>query len=301
MELKLYIHLFTMHREMKKFVNEKNKKQLLLFLPYWILLAGFVIYLLVSAIMLKIDGQIDQFNLFPLINQIFLIAPSYTTQLLLALLSIGLFLNFYFFKRYLSKRSIELDHKEKRRNYLIIILTTTISLIVIFLINVMILFIKQNFYEIVHRHWNTKTPVYLENTKIIEYFYVYIFRLTYWFLLSFLLIKITNNFKKAILFTFVIILIYLISLILGILFYQISHDRLTNYLIIVLSSIVFPEILNTLFSLSNITMTLNPLCNNIYLINLVYIPAFILFIVLIAKTKEKQFIFFKKANYVKNK
>ncbi|RCJ02027.1 hypothetical protein DSL67_00425 [Metamycoplasma hominis] len=280
---------------------KKNKKQLLLFLPYWILLAGFVIYLLISAIMLKIDGQIDQFNLFPLINQIFLIAPSYTTQLLLTLLSIGLFLNFYFVKRYLSKRSIELDHKEKRRNYLIIILTTTISLIVIFLINVMILFIKQNFYEIVHRHWNTKTPVYLENTKIIEYFYVYIFRLTYWFLLSFLLIKITNNFKKAILFTFVIILIYLISLVLGILFYQISHDRLTNYLIIVLSSIVFPEILNTLFSLSSITMTLNPLCNNIYLINLVYIPAFILFIVLIAKTKEKQFIFFKKANYVKNK
>ncbi|AYN65206.1 hypothetical protein KN71_000540 [Metamycoplasma hominis] len=280
---------------------KKNKKQLLLFLPYWILLAGFVIYLLISAIMLKIDGQIDQFNLFPLINQIFLIAPSYTTQLLLTLLSIGLFLNFYFVKRYLSKRSIELDHKEKRRNYLIIILTTIISLIVIFLINVMILFIKQNFYEIVHRHWNTKTPVYLENTKIIEYFYVYIFRLTYWFLLSFLLIKITNNFKKAILFTFVIILIYLISLVLGILFYQISHDRLTNYLIIVLSSIVFPEILNTLFSLSNITMTLNPLCNNIYLINLVYIPAFILFIVLIAKTKEKQFIFFKKVNYLKNK
>ncbi|MGC7169385.1 hypothetical protein [Metamycoplasma hominis] len=280
---------------------KKNKKQLLLFLPYWILLAGFVIYLLISAIILKIDGQIDQFNLFPLINQIFLIAPSYTTQLLLTLLSIGLFLNFYFVKRYLSKRSIELDHKEKRRNYLIIILTTAISLIVIFLINVMILFIKQNFYEIVSGHWHSKTPVYLENTKIIEYFYVYIFRLTYWFLLSFLLIKITNNFKKAILFTFVIILIYLISLILGILFYQISHDRLTNYLIIVLSSIVFPEILNTLFSLSNITMTLNPLCNNIYLINLVYIPAFILFIVLIAKTKEKQFIFFKKANYVKNK
>ncbi|QKX39269.1 hypothetical protein [Metamycoplasma hominis] len=280
---------------------KKNKKQLLLFLPYWILLAGFVIYLLISAIILKIDGQIDQFNLFPLINQIFLIAPSYTTQLLLTLLSIGLFLNFYFVKRYLSKRSIELDHKEKRRNYLIIILTTAISLIVIFLINVMILFIKQNFYEIAYKHWNTKTPVYLENTKIIEYFYVYIFRLTYWFLLSFLLIKITNNFKKAILFTFVIILIYLISLILGILFYQISHDRLTNYLIIVLSSIVFPEILNTLFSLSNITMTLNPLCNNIYLINLVYIPAFILFIVLITKTKEKQFIFFKKVNYLKNK
>lgn len=280
---------------------KKNKKQLLLFLPYWILLAGFVIYLLVSAIILKIDGQIDQFNLFPLINQIFLISPSYTTQLLLTLLSIGLFLNFYFVKRYLSKRSIELDHKEKRRNYLIIILMTAISLIVIFLINVMILFIKQNFYEILYRHWNTKTPVYLKNTKIIEYFYVYIFRLTYWFLLSFLLIKITNNFKKAILFTFVIILIYLISLILGTLFYQISHDRLTNYLIIVLSSIVFPEILNTLSSLSNITMTLGSLYNNIYLINLVYIPAFILFIVLIAKTKEKQFIFFKKANYVKNK
>ena len=165
----------------------------------------------------------------------------------------------------------------------------------------MILFINQSYYRIKDGRDHSKIPVYLENTKIIEYFYVYIFRLAYWFLLSFLLIKITNNFKKAILFTFVIVLVYLISLILGTLFYQISHDRLTNYLIIVLSSVVFPEILNTLFSLSNITMTLNPLCNNIYLINLVYIPAFILFIVLITKTKEKQFIFFKKVNYVKNK
>ncbi|QKX38149.1 hypothetical protein [Metamycoplasma hominis] len=280
---------------------KKNKKQLLLFLPYWILLAGFVIYLLISAIILKIDGQIDQSNLFPLINQIFLIAPSYTTQLLLMLLSIGLFLNFYFAKRYWTKHNIELDFKEKRKTYLIIILTTIIALISVFLINIMILFINQSYYRIKDGRDHSKIPVYLENTKIIEYFYVYIFRLTYWFLLSFLLIKITNNFKKAILFTFVIILIYLISLILGILFYQISHDRLTNYLIIVLSSIVFPEILNTLFSLSNITMTLNSLCNNIYLINLVYIPAFILFIVLITKTKEKQFIFFKKVNYVKNK
>lgn len=280
---------------------KKNKKQLLLFLPYWILLGGFTIYLLISSIILKVDGEIDNTNLFNLINQIFLIAPSYTTQLLLMLLSIGLFLNFYFAKRYWTKHNIELDFKEKRKTYLIIILTTIIALISVFLINIMILFINQSYYRIKDGRDHSKTPVYLENTKIIEYFYVYIFRLTYWFLLSFLLIKITNNFKKAILFAFVIILIYLISLILGIIFYQISHDRLTNYLIIVLSSIVFPEILNTLFSLSSITMTLNPLCNNIYLINLVYIPAFILFIVLIAKTKEKQFIFFKKDNYVKNK
>ncbi|RBI46886.1 hypothetical protein DRW55_00445, partial [Metamycoplasma hominis] len=75
---------------------KKNKKQLLLFLPYWILLGGFTIYLLISSIILKVDGEIDNTNLFNLINQIFLIAPSYTTQLLLMLLSIGLFLNFYF-------------------------------------------------------------------------------------------------------------------------------------------------------------------------------------------------------------
>ena len=190
---------------------KKNKKQLLLFLPYWILLGGFTIYLLISSIILKVDGEIDNTNLFNLINQIFLIAPSYTTQLLLMLLSIGLFLNFYFAKRYWTKHNIELDFKEKRKTYLIIILTTIIALISVFLINIMILFINQSYYRIKDGRDHSKTPVYLENTKIIEYFYVYIFRLAYWFLLSFLLIKITNNFKKAILFTFVIILIYNIT------------------------------------------------------------------------------------------
>ncbi|WP_220190250.1 hypothetical protein [Metamycoplasma hominis] len=279
----------------------KTKKQLLIFLPYLILLGGFTIYLLISSIILKVDGEIDNTNLFNLINQIFFIAPSYTTQLLLMLLSIGLFLNFYFAKRYWTKHNIELDFKEKRKTYLIIILTTIIALISVFLINIMILFINQSYYRIRDGRDHSKIPVYLENTKIIEYFYVYIFRLAYWFLLSFLLIKITNNFKKAILFTFVIVLVYLISLILGTLFYQISHDRFLNYLIIILSSIVFPEILNSIYSLSNITMTLGSLYNNIYLINLVYIPAFVLFIVLIAKIKEKNFIFFKKFNTIKNK
>ncbi len=257
----------------------KTKKQLLIFLPYLILLGGFTIYLLISSIILKVDGEIDNTNLFNLINQIFLIAPSYTTQLLLMLLSIGLFLNFYFAKRYWTKHNIELDFKEKRKTYLIIILTTIIALISVFLINIMILFINQSYYRIRDGRDHSKIPVYLENTKIIEYFYVYIFRLAYWFLLSFLLIKI----------------------ILGTLFYQISHDRFLNYLIIILSSIVFPEILNSIYSLSNITMTLGSLYNNIYLINLVYIPAFVLFIVLIAKIKEKNFIFFKKFNTIKNK
>ena len=108
-----------------------------------------------------------------------------------------------------------------------------------------------------------------------------------------LFVKITNNLRKGILFFFILIIIYLISLILGILLYQIVHDWLINYIIILLSSIVFPEIINSIYSLKNITMTMNPLFNNIYLINLVYIPTFILLIVLIAKLNSKPFMTIK--------
>ena len=108
-----------------------------------------------------------------------------------------------------------------------------------------------------------------------------------------LFVKITNNLRKGILFFFILIIIYLILLILGILLYQIVHDWLINYIIILLSSIFFPEIINSVYSLKNITMTMNPLFNNIYLINLVYIPTFILLIVLIAKLNSKPFITIK--------
>ena len=40
-------------------------------------------------------------------------------------------------------------------------------------------------------------------------------------------------------------------------------------------------------------MTMSPLLSNIYLINLVYIPAFILLIVLIAKLNSKPFMTIK--------
>ena len=271
----------------------KIKKQNILFLPYWILLFLFQVYLIAMTMFLKADKNINDSYLFSTINQIFLIAPSYITQLLLFLLMLSLFLNFFLVKIYYAKRNIQLDNKQMNKLYLNIFLYSLVSLLLTFVINIIIIFSKQNYFEIINQRTQQKKLVYLQYTKAFEFLYVYIFRLIYWFGLNLLFIKITNNVRKGILFFFILIIIYLISLILGILLYQIVHDWLINYIIILLSSIFFPEIINSIYSLKNITMTMNPLFNNIYLINLVYIPTFILLIVLIAKLNTKPFITIK--------
>ncbi|VEU55653.1 hypothetical protein [Metamycoplasma orale] len=271
----------------------KIKKQNILFLPYWILLFLFQVYLIAMTMFLKADKNINDSYFFSTINQIFLIAPSYITQLLLLLLMLCLFLNFFLVKIYYAKRNIQLDNKQMNKLYLNIFLYSLVSLLLTFVINIIIIFNKQNYFEIINQRIQQKKLVYLHYTKAFEFLYVYIFRLIYWFGLNLLFIKITNNVRKGILFFFILIIIYLISLILGILLYQIVHDRLINYIIILLSSIFFPEIINSLYSLKNITMTMSPLLSNIYLINLVYIPAFILLIVLIAKLNSKPFMTIK--------
>lgn len=271
----------------------KIKKQNILFLPYWILLFLFQVYLIAMTMFLKADKNINDSYLFSTINQIFLIAPSYITQLLLLLLMLSLFLNFFLVKIYYAKRNIQLDNKQMNKLYLNIFLYSLVSLLLTFVINIIIIFGKQNYFEIINQRTQQKKLVYLQYTKAFEFLYVYIFRLIYWFGLNLLFIKITNNVRKGILFFFILIIIYLISLILGILLYQIVHDWLINYIIILLSSIVFPEIINSIYSLKNITMTMNPLFNNIYLINLVYIPTFILLIALIAKLNSKPFMTIK--------
>ena len=271
----------------------KIKKQDILFLPYWILLFLFQVYLIAMTMFLKADKNINDSYLFSTINQIFLIAPSYITQLLLLLLMLCLFLNFFLVKIYYAKRNIQLDNKQMNKLYLNIFLYSLVSLLLTFVINIIIIFSKQNYFEIINQRTQQKKLVYLHYTKAFEFLYVYIFRLIYWFGLNLLFIKITNNVRKGILFFFILIIIYLISLILGILLYQIVHDRLINYIIILLSSIFFPEIINSLYSLKNITMTMSPLLSNIYLINLVYIPAFILLISLIAKLNSKPFMTIK--------
>lgn len=271
----------------------KIKKQNILFLPYWILLFLFQVYLIAMTMFLKADKNINDSYLFSTINQIFLIAPSYITQLLLLLLMLCLFLNFFLVKIYYAKRNIQLDNKQMNKLYLNIFLYSLVSLLLTFVINIIIIFNKQNYFEIINQRTQQKKLVYLHYTKAFEFLYVYIFRLIYWFGLNLLFVKITNNVRKGILFFFILIIIYLISLILGILLYQIVHDRLINYIIILLSSIFFPEIINSVYSLKNITMTMSPLFNNIYLINLVYIPTFILLIVLIAKLNSKPFMTIK--------
>jgi hypothetical protein len=131
------------------------------------------------TIFLKVDKEINDSYLFSTINQIFLIAPSYITQLLLFLLMLSLFLNFFLVKIYYAKRNIQLDNKQMKKLYLNIFLYSLVSLLLTFIINIIIIFSKQNYFEIINQRTQQKKLVYLQYTKAFEFLYVYIFRLIY--------------------------------------------------------------------------------------------------------------------------
>lgn len=128
---------------------------------------------------LKADKNINDSYLFSTINQIFLIAPSYITQLLLLLLILCLFLNFFLVKIYYAKRNIQLDNKQMNKLYLNIFLYSLVSLLLTFVINIIIIFSKQNYFKIINQRTQQKKLVYLQYTKAFEFLYVYIFRLIY--------------------------------------------------------------------------------------------------------------------------
>ena len=128
---------------------------------------------------LKADKEINDSYLFSTINQIFLIAPSYITQLLLFLLMLSLFLNFFLVKIHYAKRNMQLDNKQMNKLYLNIFLYSLVSLLLIFVINIIIIFSKQNYFEIINQRTQQKKLVYLQYTKAFEFLYVYIFRLIY--------------------------------------------------------------------------------------------------------------------------
>lgn len=180
-----------------------NKKTILYFLPYLTLLIFFSIYLLSLSIYIKLTKIINPNAIFSELNQVFLLNPSYVTQLLLVILCLSLLINSYFVKRHFYKN---------------------------ILLN-------------------------------------------------------TPEVKKIILFSLLLIFIYLISLTFGIVLYNIVHDVKTNYLIIMIISSLFPESINTLYNFSFIAGMVSNIAKNLFIINLIYFPSFIIFLVIILKTK----------------
>lgn len=226
-----------------------NKKTILYFLPYLTLLIFFSIYLFSLSIYIKLTKIINPNAIFSELNQVFLLNPSYVTQLLLVILCLSLLINSYFVKRHFYKKNILLNNTEVKK-----------------IIN-----------------------VYLKNTKILEYLFIFLVRNTYWFLITYLLIKFTNTIKKIFLFSLLLIFIYLISLAFGIVLYNIVHDVKTNYLIIMIISSLFPESINTLYNFNFIAGMVSNIAKNLFIINLIYFPSFIIFLVIILKTKWQKF------------
>ena len=262
-----------------------NKKTILYFLPYLTLLIFFSIYLFSLSIYIKLTKIINPNSIFSELNQVFLLNPSYVTQLLLVILCLSLLINSYLVKRHFYKKNILLNNTEVKKIILFIFIFTFSILLITFFVNILIIFINQNYYYESYGKSKKIINVYLKNTKILEYLFVFLVRNTYWFLITYLLIRFTNTIKKIFLFSLLLIFIYLISLAFGIVLYNIVHDVKTNYLIIMIISSLFPESINTLYNFNFIAGTVSNIAKNLFIINLIYFPSFIIFLVIILKTK----------------
>ena len=267
-----------------------NKKTTIYFLPYLILLFSFAFYLISISIYLKFSKIMNPNYIFSELNQIFLLNPSYVTQLILAILCLSLLINSYFFKKHLYKRNILLDKSQIKKNVLLIFIFTFLTLLITFFINILIIFIKQNYYYMNHaKGKNQIIYISLATTKILEFLFIFSIRISYWFLLTYLFIKSTSKIQKMLIFSLILIFIYLISLTLGVFTYNIVHDHKTNYLIVVLVSLFFPETINTLYGFNQIAGMVSNVAKNTYLINLVYLPSFIVLIIVVSKIKWQKF------------
>ncbi|MDC8901093.1 hypothetical protein [Metamycoplasma hyosynoviae] len=129
--------------------------------------------------------------------------------------------------------------------------------------------------------------------KAIEFSLIYLFRLSYWYLLTILLIKFTNNDKKLIGFSFLYLGLYLLSLVIIFILYEASYLARTISLFAISS--ILPETTSTwIYNFTPYNDFLRP--ENIpFLQQIVYIPSFIAFSVCIAKIKTPEFIYIEKA------
>ena len=123
-----------------------NKKTIVYFLPYLTLLIFFSIYLLSLSIYIKLTKIINPNAIFSELNQVFLLNPSYVTQLLLVILCLLLLINSYFVKRHFYKKNILLNNTEVKKIILFIFIFTFSILLITFFANILIIFINQNYY-----------------------------------------------------------------------------------------------------------------------------------------------------------
>ncbi|MDC8914052.1 hypothetical protein PR248_03310 [Metamycoplasma hyosynoviae] len=278
----------------------KNKKIFKFLIPYFVVLSLFLSYLILMAILTRTNKFLYRYWK-PLkifwISEAFILVPSFLSQPLLIFLVFTLFINIYFIRKHLKKNKIEIT-KENKKKILKILLTITIcSFLTVLILNLMIVFIKQN-YQI--EKFKPKTPLNseIENItilpwKIVEFSLIYLFRLSYWYLLTILLIKFTNNDKKLIGFSFLYLALYLLPLvIIFLLDGYASHLGRTISLFAVSS--VLPETMSTW--IHNFTPYNDfPGPENIpFLQQIVYIPSFITFSICIAKIKTPEFIYIEK-------
>ncbi|WP_412031337.1 hypothetical protein [Metamycoplasma buccale] len=266
----------------------KTKKILLLFLPYLIFLFAFGIYLIIMAIFLKIDREIAIIRIFAMLDQVFLTNPSYLSQLCLVILCLILFWNTYIIRKQFAKKNIQIENQQKNNISKFLALITILFLIFVFIINIMIVFINQNYYFRTKGPHSKNVPIKIENIKILEYLFTYVIRLSYWFLLTTLLIKITNSNLKVVLLSFIYPIIMILAIGLGLLLYGIVHNWKVDYRIILFSSLIVPEIINSMVGFDDVARMVSETAQLIYLVNLVYLPSLILFISLVCKLKFKE-------------
>lgn len=192
----------TIHYKRETFTHNNVLWQLIkTFLFTFILLTCFCLYLIIMAIVAKINGNASEWYHSPIALAFFL-RFSLINKILAIILSYIFCISIYCFRKKLVQYKNFNEIKSIKNNAILIVISSIVTLLLLTLfINLMIVFINQNYYYIKRIH-NLLIPVRINEIKILEYSYIYLLRCGFYILLTIFIAKFVHD--KS----FIIIFIY---------------------------------------------------------------------------------------------
>ncbi len=192
----------TIHYKRETFTHNNVLWQLIkTFLFTFILLTCFCLYLIIMAIVVKINGNASEWYHSPIALAFFL-RFSLINKILAIILSYIFCISIYRFRKKLVQYKNFNEIKSIKNNAILIVISSIVTLLLLTLfINLMIVFINQNYYYIKRIH-NLLIPVRINEIKILEYSYIYLLRCGFYILLTIFIAKFVHD--KS----FIIIFIY---------------------------------------------------------------------------------------------
>ncbi|MDU3864677.1 hypothetical protein [Ureaplasma urealyticum] len=283
----------TIHYKKETFTHNNVLWQLIkTFLFTFILITCFCLYLIIMTIVAKINGNASEWYHTPIALAFFL-RFSLINKILAIILSCIFCVSIYRFRKKLVQYENFNEIKSIKNNAILTVIFSVVAILSLTLfINLMIVFINQNYYYIKRIH-NLLIPIRIDEIKILEYSYIYLLRYGFYILLTVFIAKFIHDKRSMIKVLSLYLFINFILMIIGTSFTFLEHTNFYNgmltYWTTFSCALLYPEIINDNFQwISSFNYNLkNTIYENNFIAYLPYFCSFIILIILIKKVSWK--------------